>query len=947
MNNKFFKHSLICTAVASSLLLSQQVFAVQEASQVAEEEVERISVTGSRIARINTDTPSPVVSLDHQSIKNSGFMNVNDLLTKMPQFVLGDDSSTGNYSFGNAGLNSANLRDLGAERTLTIVNGRRIVQSAKDSGILVTDTGFIPVDLLERTDILTGGASSTYGSDAIAGVVNFVLKKDYEGTRVSGQIGESGYNDGKEKSFTLTTGHNFLNDDANIVFSYDYYDQGYAATAKRSGAGSRTDWITNPLHDPDAENVDSDGIPAKITAHNVTWPDYNINGQIIQTKNYDTGFYEYYDITNDGADYLYDGSDIHNYYRLLNPNGFDPAADGKVRSPYERHNLYLLFNYALSDTTQLTTDIRYTGVESQNTISPEFSYGSWGSSDDFADDVELPQQVWDLLDSDGGWYKAPYTLNDIGPRTSRTDRDLLALSATLEGELDNGWLWDVYFSSGVTHTDVLRLNNTNDNRRIDNHTYGPDGICGVEDMSCPAWNSLQPMSAEVVDYVRLDPFGQQITSEQHLFATSLSGDLYELPAGDLMFAAGLEGRRESIDVEVDEIWQDEDLSGSQKLPWKKAQNIIEAFVEVDAPLVSDVFLINDLTVNAAVRFADYSYSGQNTSWKLALNWSVFEGLAVRSTYAHAVRAPQLKEMFGAPSTGFSSGLTDPCDQSNVNSLPADEKAIVIANCQAFGVEDPENFASDTNLGNGTETTTSGNPYLEVEKADTLTLGLVYNPSFIDNLALTVDYFDIDLTDSIENTSSSEILYGCAESLDISNSIYCPLVSRESDGNISNVLKAPVNKGAFTRRGVDFEANYNIASSLGEFNVSLYATHTIEVSDQSSPTDEAYNWRGVYGSPDWKGRFVTNYSIDKLRVNWSIDHTTSTLVKRNATIEDYDRPETPSVTVHNARIAYDVLDSTEVYLGARNLFDKSWTVHPTTSSYNLMGRYYYAGFSYEF
>ncbi|KGJ91205.1 TonB-dependent receptor plug domain-containing protein [Colwellia psychrerythraea] len=946
MNNKFFKHSLICTAVATSLILSQQAFAEQETT-LKEKDVERISVTGSRIARIHTDTPSPVVSLDHQSIKNTGFMNVNDLLTKMPQFSLSNDSSTGNYSFGNAGLNTANLRDLGSERTLTIVNGRRIVQSAKDDGILVTDTGFIPIDLLERTDILTGGASSTYGSDAIAGVVNFVLKRDYEGTRVSGQIGESGYNDGKEKSFTLTTGHNFLNDDANIVFSYDYYDQGYAATAKRSGAGSRTDWITNPLHNPDAENVDSDGIPAKIIAHDITWPDYNINGQIIQTKNYDTGFSDYYDITNVGADYLFDSSDIHNSYRLLNPNGFDPAADGKVRSPYERHNLYLLFNYALSDTTQLTTDIRYTGVESQNTTSPEFSYGSWGNSSDFADDVELSQEVWDLLDSDGGWYKAPYTLNDLGPRTSRTDRDLLAISATLEGEFANGWLWDVYVSSGITQTDVLRLNNANDYRRVDNHTYGANGICGVEDMSCPAWNSLQPMNAEVVDYVRLDPFGQQITSEQHLFSTSLSGDLYELPAGDLMFAAGIEGRRESIDVQVDDTWQDEDLSGSQKLPWKKARNIVEAFAEIEVPLVSDVFLINDLTLNTAIRYADYSYSGQNTSWKLALNWSLFEGIALRSTYAHAVRAPQLKEMFGAPSTGFSSGLTDPCDQTNVNSLPADEKSTVIANCQAFGIEDPENFASETNLGNGTDTTTSGNQILEVEKADTLTIGLVYQPSFIDNLALTVDYFDIDLTDSIENTSSSEILYGCAESIDINNSIYCPLVSRKSDGNISNVLKAPVNKGAFTRRGIDFEANYSLESSFGDLNFALYATHTIQVSDQSSPTDEAYNWRGVYDTPDWKGRFVANYSINAVRVNWSVDHTTSTLVKRNATIEDYDRPETPSFTVHNARLAYDLSDSTEIYLGARNIFDKSWTAHPTTSGYNLMGRYYYGGFSYEF
>lgn len=179
MRTSNFKRSIVSCSVAMALFMGQQAVANEQQEQPSEDDVtvERIAVTGSRIARIDTYSPSPVVSLSHKAIKETGILNVNDLLTKMPQFALGNDSSTGNYSFGNAGLNTANLRDLGSERTLTVVNGRRIVQSSTDSGYLVTDTGFIPIDLLERTDILTGGASSTYGSDAIAGVVNFVLKK--------------------------------------------------------------------------------------------------------------------------------------------------------------------------------------------------------------------------------------------------------------------------------------------------------------------------------------------------------------------------------------------------------------------------------------------------------------------------------------------------------------------------------------------------------------------------------------------------------------------------------------------------------------------------------------------------------------------------------------------------------------------------------------------------
>lgn len=671
----------------------------------------------------------------------------------------------------------------------------------------------------------------------------------------------------------------------------------------------------------------------------------------MQTWNYDTNVYDFYDITSGDPQYLYNSGEIVNSYRLLNPNGFDPAADGKVVSPYERHNLYLAFNYAITDDTQLALDLRYTNVESNNTISPEFSYGSWGNSSNFASDVELSDAVWDLLAADGGWYRAPYTLNDLGPRTSSTERDLFAFSATLDGDLDNGWMWDVYLSTGRTNNDTVLTNYADEQRRDGNYTWGTDGICGVDDMSCPAWNSLQPMNQAVIDYVKLAPFGQQIETEQHLFAASLSGDILSLPYGDVMMATGLEARRESIDVQVDEIWQSDEIVGSEKLPWEKARNIYEAFVEVEVPLVSDVMLINDLSINAAARYADYTYSGDNTSWKLALNWEIYDELRLRSTYAHAVRAPQLKELFGAASTGFSSGISDPCDKENITTLKADEKALVIANCQAFGISDPENFESTTNLGNGTDVTTAGNPDLKVEKADTLTLGIAYEPAYLDNFAVTVDYYDIDLKDAIQNTSSSNILYECAESTDIDNSIYCPLVTRGDDGNITNVRKAPVNKGAFTRRGLDIEASYLLEQSWGDLSFNLYATHIIEDTSQDSPTDEVKYYQGVYGSPDWKGRFVTHYQWDDLSINWSIDHTSATIVKRDATIEDYDQPETPSSTVHNFRIGYDLLESTNLYVGVKNAFDSTWTQHPTTSSgggaYSLMGRYYYAGFSYQF
>jgi outer membrane receptor protein involved in Fe transport len=638
---------------------------------------------------------------------------------------------------------------------------------------------------------------------------------------------------------------------------------------------------------------------------------------------------------------------------MLNGAGFDPAADGKVTSPYERNSFYTVFNYEINDSTQLTSDFRYTDVNSQNNIASEFSYGSWSNTSDFAADAELSDEVRELANSDGGWFYTPYGLNDLGPRSSRTDRKLYAFSTTVEGAFDNDWLWDVYVSAGKTENDSLLSNRTNKLRLGDssNFTNGENGLCGVDDMSCPAWNSLQPMSQEVIDYVTLTPYGQQIDSEQFMFAASVSGDLYELPAGDLMFAFGIEGRRENIEVSIDDTWQDETLTGSQKLPWNKGRNIYDAFIEIEAPLVSDVFLVDELILNLAARYSDYQYAGSNTTWKAAIDWAVTDEFRIRSTFAHAVRAPQLVEMFGSTSIGFSSGLSDPCDQENITTLKADLKAQVISNCQAFGVEDPENFESATNLGNGSDTTTSGNPHLDVEEADTFTFGFVIQPSFLENFALTVDYYDIDLTNAIENISAGSILYECAESSNISASYACPLVSRNATGNVSNILVAPVNKGAFTRRGLDIETSYDTDLPIGQLSLKFYATHIIELSTQSTAGEERFDYSGVYGSPDWKGRLEANYTLNELRVNWSIDYTQSALVGRDKDIEDYSVPETPSSTVSNVRISYDLNVDTNLYIGARNVFDKKWTHHPSTSggrgAYNLMGRFLYAGFSYNF
>jgi len=948
-----FKNTPIALALIATFATGQ-VWAEEKVIDENVEEVERIEVTGSRIARINTHTPSPVVSIDAAAIKNSGILNANELLAQLPQFALGYDSSQGNSSFGNAGLNAVNLRNLGTDRTLVLVNGRRVVQSSYDNGKMVTDTGYIPVDLIDRVDVLTGGAAATYGADAVAGVVNFVMKKEYEGTRISGQYGESDLGDGEETSFTATTGHNFNNDKGNIVVSLDYFDVGGASLMNRPGSGEQTAWLNNPLN----TGEDGDGQPARIAGYNLAWPDYNVHGQMAGIKD-ENGLINYYNVTGNESVYMYNDDDFRSPYYVQqgeNATGWNINRYNKVNSPYERGTFYTLFNYELSDDLQLTADFRYTKITSENEISPEYNYWTGKLHDSwFADSIERPAHITELLAQTDGYFYTSIGLNELGPRISEVDRELFAFSTTLSGEFSNGWTWDVFASTGRTEHETLLKNRTNENRFGNGHdsiTNDEGQYCGVDVFDCPASHPLLPMSQEALDYISLDPYGSQITSEQHAISATTSGDIMELPYGELMFAAGIDVRRESLDMKVDETWQS-GISGNEKQPWRAAKTTQEVFLELEAPVLADMFLIKELVLNAAGRMSNYTYAGTHNTWKLGATWDIIDGLAMRSTYALATRAPQLSEQFSAVRTGFSSGKEDPCDQLEILNAPAENKSQIIANCQAWGIADPANFDSAARVAGGVNVKTTGNVNLQPEKAKTLTIGVVYTPDFIDNLSLTLDYYDISLKDAMGSAGIQNSLDKCAKEEDINNSVYCPLINRDSDGNVIDVLNTTVNQAYVDITGVDFEISYlQSLREFGEINFTFNATKLLDSTYQDSDEDDVHEVTGIgYRNVELKTRFVMTYHYEDLTVNWTTNYAEGFQVSEYGTYELYDKPFAPNSVMHDARFGYDLNENTNLYLGISNVFDKTYYDHPETSygraQYDSMGRYFYGGFTYEF
>ena len=277
-------------AVGTALFSTGSVALANDSTQI-EEAQERIEVTGSRISRTTFDAPTPTVVISAADIKLSGLTNVNDILTSMPQFGEGLDSTSGNYSFGNSGLNVLDLRDMGATRTLVLINGKRPTPITSDSQTMYADVGMIPSELLERVEVLTGGASAVYGSDAVAGVVNFILKKDFEGTTLRGQVGGTKDGGGSNRNFTLTHGFNFNDDRGNLSFSIDYLNESALRQSDRKGSVAQQRSVDNP-----ANTGKDDGIPDKIWLKGLTTTEWGGEATIFGIWNYDYGTADWYGV---------------------------------------------------------------------------------------------------------------------------------------------------------------------------------------------------------------------------------------------------------------------------------------------------------------------------------------------------------------------------------------------------------------------------------------------------------------------------------------------------------------------------------------------------------------------------------------------------------------------------------------------------------------------------
>jgi outer membrane receptor protein involved in Fe transport len=913
--------------------------------------------------------------LGAEELALSGNVNLADTLNQLPALGSTFTAASSTGFIGTAGLSFLDLRRLGEDRTLVLVDGRRHV--AGEAGTAAIDINSIPQELVERVEVVTGGASAIYGADAVSGVVNFIMKKDYEGISLYGQAGDA--NEGHSATYSLrgTIGGNFNDDKGNAVVTFEVSSsEGFKGT-DRSFPNMKRTLVSNPDGPPDSIMID-DGtidfvtIPGVFcgfeyfvvsTASGCWQPD--ANGTLVPF-NAGRGFDDILgQFSSDGISINGDGTPLDQINGSLQPDIERIITTARVR--HEVSPFADLFVEAKYGNTQVKA---FNGTGAFDIfdipITPEYAFLDGASRDIIANSLA------------GLTFLS--RIHNEAERAQDAERQLFRGVFGIEGDLDNGIGYELSYVYGRATNQVQQLNNRINERFfagidavIDPDTGDP--VCrisidpdAVNPVTGEAFSSIVTdfadecvpinvmgagaMSAEAIDWSHAAGFLNEAV-EQNVVSLIVTGETlgFELPAGPIGWAAGAEYRDEyakSVPTEIDQLG----LSFLNVIPPTEGEfDVTEFFGEVSIPLLAGLPAAEELTVDAAVRSADYSTVGGTTTWKAGLSWTPITDIRFRGTVSEAIRAPNIAELFGPQSQTFLF-FDDPCDADNIGSGSEDRAA----NCAALGL--PPDFQQDDTRGN-TPGTTGGNPDVTEETADTLTFGLVFTPRFVENLAMTIDYWDVEIEDAISTASLDDVLSNCVDGVSIDNQ-FCPLITRDpTTGQVESFVITNQNFSKLEARGIDIEITYvwdlGGAGVINFRNIATYLDKLNAFPFQIDP-DFVDEEKGEVGDPEWSTVFNATWNYDKWTVNyefrWFDDMLEVEIDEFEANPDIRDNVFTGSTAFHDIQVRYLALDNTELFLGVNNITEE-WPPNTRTGSstnsamWDNVGRFFYGGVRVNF
>lgn len=977
-------HLLGSTAVVGALLLASPSFAQEAQTAEGVATVEEIVVTGSRIARPNLEQPAPVSTVGRESIQDAGTTNLGDILAEMPGMGRAN-TVRGNADSGGTlvGLNQANLRGLGATRTLTLVDGKRHVGGS--AGSTAVDLNSIPTALIERVEVVTGGASAIYGSDAVSGVVNIILRDDFEGAEVGATYGFADGGLNEKWSFDATIGGNFMDGRGNTTFSFVADGTSRVMAPDVPELALRSGTIVNPL---DPTGISGNGIPNRL------WADY-IGSDFIDERGV---------VMNGYTGELWGFDRSGNLVAQPERTGTNSAAFGSfdgycdtcffpddwvvVIPESERYGFATTTHFDLMPNVRAYADVKYMTSKFDDNYQPSFRI----QEDNIAPDnafltPEMVAAFGGYLGTPGLWVNR--FIGDTGGRQSSVERATFRAVGGLEGMFDAGFAevdWDVSYNYGRTTNNFNSYGTQipgNYAAAID-AVVGPDGtiVCrsslpgetapeGTTGAPCVPYNPfIAQNTPEALAYITHDA-QREHTLTQKVLSGIFSFDterFLNLPGGAIGIAGGFEYREETS-ANINDAFVKTGLSETAPQPDATGGfDVSEYFIEVNAPLLADMPFAYRLSIDGAYRFADYSHAGEAEAWKAGFLYAPVRDVSFRGTYGKAVRAPNITEAFLPQTAGFAN-IYDPCDVTRINANP--NRA---ANC-ALDDEIPGlPFNSNTNA--SIDTLSGGNPNLDPETSESFTAGVILQPRWVQGLALTIDYFSIEIEDAIATVASQTIINNCYDAPGGLSDQFCDLFDRETDatdplfGNIVLLRNQYVNTSKLETSGWDINLSYStslddwaqkasfLSWAQGSLTASLKATHlekynTFQFQDQP---DVINNSRGELGNPVWRLTSRVNWTRGPLSLGWEVRFEDESATFETTESLSTAQEESSNIPYIDSQIYHDLIarlrveggvfyaNDTELYVGVNNVFDERlpYSASFSDAQYELFGRQFFGG-----
>lgn len=899
------KKTVLFSAVISAISASS--FALAEDGENPSAMLDEVVVTGSRIARSGFQTPTPTTVIGDDAIEISGFNNIGDIALRTPSFGIGLGSANANFS-DDAGASFVNLRGLGADRTLVLVNGRRRVSGSTLSSAV--DLSTIPAGMVERIEVITGGASAVYGADAVTGVMNVILKDDFDGFEVSanGGFGTEG-SGGETFAANMFGGAEFADDKGGINFGLSYSKEEPLFGPQRDFTKGLSFVFANG-----ANTGPNDGIPDNIHYHNSRLPGTHGAGTFVIDGNQYTVDPNLRLVQNDQTypvGFIASGGD-----------GYDPALYTPLRTEAETVSAMTTVKYELSDNVDLFVEAQFSMIDVVDARNPSSFDNSMiiDRANPF-----IPADVAALMDVNGlTELNMQRGHNDHGLEINNLDKKNFSFVGGFDGQIIDEWNWSAFFQYGQYDYNS-QMENTRINSRFSeaidviSDPITGDPICSSASARANGCEPLNVIGADVatqeaLDYI-LHTRLRDVQNSQKVIGLQFDGSPLELPAGPMQIAGGYEYRKETISIRDDGLALSGDLFftvGVGTPDTDSSFDVNEVFIEILAPLVADKKLIDEMNLELAFRSSDYSTIGKTTAWKAGGDWSLIEGFRLRATRSKSVRAPNLNELFGAGSASFQS-LIDPCHITNIN-----DNANRAANCLADGAPvgyfDPSIAASDPIF-------TGGNVDLDPETSNSWTIGFVLTPAILNSVSVSVDYWDIEITDAINTVDPQSAFEKCYDSESLDNP-FCSLIERGPDFAISRVNLSDINIGKLTAKGVDIQVDYRTEMFDGDFSLSALGTYLLEHEELGDVNDPAtlIIRDGEVSHPAVRLNLTAAYKQGP----WSIDLMTRYIGSAKADVqagpEERDLNRAKAKIYNDLVIGYNFSENYRAHIGVNNLFD---------------------------